>query len=140
MAKKQRVIIVLIIALVIITGVFTYVKIKDNSYIDTIDSTITSYKSRNEKLIRDLDAIRVEAETYVDSIRELEQKNRELGSKLEAIKKRSMQLESLISGSISITRDISSDNQNLENSIRESLEIVEKLKVYYSEQQREVSK
>jgi len=131
MAKNFRTIITFIIIIIFLIGVFFYVKACDSNIIDSINTTISDYKSGNERLLIEHRNLREQLDVYKATIDKLEQQNIALAKNLERLTNANKELGLLITRGISITGELSTDNSELRRTIDESILIIRELRENY---------
>ena len=119
----KNIIIGLVGLLILLIGVFIYVKIKDNDSIDNLNIAVENYSAGTEQLLGELTELRKQLDLYETIILELERANQELTIKLG-------ELENSITSGLSNLDELSRIDTEFEKTIEESLEIIRQLREY----------
>lgn len=119
----KNILIGLIGLLILIIGIFVYVKIKDNNSIDALNITVENYRTGTEQLLNEIAELGKQLIIYESIIIEAENRNTELGNILTESAKE-------IERSINSTERIEDINSEFENTIKDSISIIEELREY----------
>ncbi len=130
----KNIIIGLVGLLILLIGIFVYVKIKDNDSIDNLNIAIENNRAGTEQLLGDFTELKEQLDIYASRIAEIEQRNSELGNILARSEQYSAELEQQltrgIESSLTHTSELSNINSRIENGFEESLQIIRELEEY----------
>ena len=119
----KNILIGLIGLLILLIGVFAYVKIEDNNSIDNLNIAVENYRTGTEQLLNEIAELGKQLIIYESIIIEAENRNTELGNILTESAKE-------IERSINSTERIKDIASEFENTIKDSLSIIEELREY----------
>jgi len=119
----KKIIIGLIGLIILIVGIFVYVKIQDNNSIDNLNIAVENYRAGTERLLAEITGIRKQLDIYESTIREAELRNSELGSILNESTRE-------IERSIESAARIKETDSEFENAIKDCLSIIRELREY----------
>lgn len=115
---------------ILLIGIFLYVKIKDNDSIDNLNIAVENHRAGTEQLLGELAGLKNQLTIYESTVRELEQYNTELGNKLRESERQIEELAGIIESSIIATETIKEINSEFGNTITDSLSIIRELEEY----------
>ena len=119
----KNIIIGLVGLIILISGIFIYVKIQDNNSIDALNITVENYRTGTEQLLNEIAELGKQLIIYESIIIEAENRNTELGNILTESAKE-------IERSINSTERIKDIASEFENTIKDSISIIEELREY----------
>ena len=119
----KNIIIGLVGLIILISGIFIYVKIQDNNSIDNLNIAVENYRTGTEQLLNEIAELGKQLIIYESIIIEAENRNTELGNILTESAKE-------IERSINSTERIEDINSEFENTIKDSLSIIRELREY----------
>ena len=119
----KKIIIGLVGLLILLIGIFIYVKIQDNNSIDSLNIAVENYRTGTEQLLDEIAELGKQLIIYESIIIEAENRNTELGNILTESAKE-------IERSINSTERIKDIASEFENTIKDSISIIEELREY----------
>ena len=118
------------LVVILLAGVFIYVKIKDSDSINSLNIAVENHRTGTEQLLRDITEIGKQL-TISESIRkELELVITEIGKQLTEAENRIKEHTGTIESSIDTAGTIKEIDSEFRNTIKESLSIIGELKEY----------
>ncbi|KKN63354.1 hypothetical protein LCGC14_0503020 [marine sediment metagenome] len=119
----KNIIIGLVGLIILISGIFIYVKIQDNNSIDALNIAVENYRTGTEQLLDEIAELGKQLIIYESIIIKAENRNTELGNILNESAKE-------IERSINSTERIKDITSEFENAVKDSLSIIEELREY----------
>ena len=109
--------------IILIVGVFIYVKIQDSNSIDNLNIAVENYRTGTEQLLAEITELGNQLIIYESVIREAELRNSELGNILNESTRE-------IERSIESAARIKETDSEFENAIKDCLSIIRELREY----------
>ena len=126
----KKIIIGLVGLLILLIGIFIYVKINDNNSIDAFNIAVENHRAGTEQLLTENTELKKQLTIYESTIRELEQRSVELGNTLAEAERYNEESARIIEDSIITTEAIKEIDTEFKNTIADSLSIIGELEEY----------